>query len=139
MKADSWFSQEHVTLVPLRPRDFDWSLQLSNSVFPELLEIGRWDWSLSNGLDFRHSHLVGVVVRLEIDYLNPVFWDPLIKLRVRTAGEKLERYSFYLRQKVEDLSGVLLADAKLRLALFDKQRRVPVAIKLEEMRQLLTT
>jgi acyl-CoA thioesterase FadM len=139
MTFEAWFSQEHITPVSLRPNDFDWSLQLNNSVYLELLEIGRWDWSLSNGLDFRHRSLVGVVVRLEIDYLKPVFWDPLTKLQVRTAGEKLERYSFYLRQKVEDTSGALMADAKLRLALFDKERRAPVAINLEEIRQFLKT
>jgi YbgC/YbaW family acyl-CoA thioester hydrolase len=136
MTVDDVFGREHVTPVSVRPNDFDWSLLLNNSVYLTLLEVGRWDWSISQGLDFRHGRLVGVVVRLEIDYIKPLFWDPLARLQVRTRGEKIERYSFYLQQRVEDSSGELIADARLRLALFDKEQGKPVAIKLEEIRRL---
>lgn len=136
MKTDAWSLCEDITFVSLRPNDFDWSLQLNNSVFLELLEIGRWNWSLANGIDLRNHHLVGVVIRLEIDYIKPVFWDPTASLKIHTKAEKIEHYSFYLQQSIKNQDEVLVANAKLRLGLFDKKRRLPVAINLQELQNL---
>ena len=130
-----FYLSEKTTIVSLRPNDFDWSQQLNNSVFFELLEIGRWDWSLANGLDLRYSGLVGVVARLELNYLKPVFWNPIATLQVRTKMEKFEQYSIYIRQNLEETNGVLIAQANLRLALFDSEKRIPVAIHLENLIQ----
>ncbi|MBG1266120.1 acyl-CoA thioesterase [Nostoc sp. WHI] len=138
VKADTLSLCEDTTLVSLRPNDFDWSLQLNNSVFLELLEIGRWSWSLANGIDLRNHHLVGVVIRLEIDYLKPVFWDPTASLKIHTKADKIEYYSFYLQQSITNQDEVLVANAKLRLGLFDKNRRVPVVINIEEIQKLDT-
>jgi acyl-CoA thioesterase FadM len=131
----NFYLSEKTTIVSLRPNDFDWSQQLNNSVFVELLEIGRWDWSLANGLDLRYSGLVGVVARLELNYLKPVFWNPIATLQVRTKMEKFEQYSIYIRQNLEETNGVLIAQANLRLALFDSEKRIPVAIHLENLIQ----
>ncbi|NER23616.1 MAG: acyl-CoA thioesterase [Symploca sp. SIO1B1] len=138
VKNENFLVCVHTDSIPLRPNDFDWSLQLNNSVFLELLETGRWNWCLANNMDLRYHHLVGVVVRIEIDYIKPVYWDPLASLQVSTELEKIEKYSLYLQQTIEDICGVVIAKAKLRLALFDKERRTPVAINLEELQQLGT-
>jgi len=138
MKTENCLMNEHIDSVCLRPNDFDWSSQLNNSVFLELLEIGRWNWCLANNLDMRYHNLIGVVVRIEIDYIKPVFWDPLASLQVRTKVDKIEKYSFYLQQTIEEQCGVVIAKAKLRLGLFDKELRTPVAINLEELQQLKT-
>jgi acyl-CoA thioester hydrolase len=125
--------RDHTSLVRPRPNDFDWALQLNNSVFVELFETGRWDWAMANGLELRRGSLVGAVARLEIDYQKPVFWDPMISLQVTTSLDKLERFSLYLQQRVL-LDGELMAAGRLRLVLFDKHRRVMVPIHLEQLR-----
>ena len=125
--------QDHRSTLRPRPNDFDWALQLNNSVFVELFEAGRWDWAMANGLDLRHGALVGAVARLEIDYRKPVFWDPTVELQVTTSLEKLERWSLSLRQRVEH-AGVEVAVGLLRLVLFDKDRRAMVPINLPSLR-----
>lgn len=124
---------DHVSALRPRPNDYDWALQLNNSVFVELFEAGRWDWSMANGIDMRHGRLVGAVARLEIDYKKPVFWDPSIVLHVTTSLVRLERFSLFLRQRVS-LAGDEVADGLLRLVVFDKQRRVMVPINIDQLR-----
>ncbi len=124
---------DHVSVVRPRPNDYDWALQLNNSVFVELFEAGRWDWSLANGIDLRYGPLVGAVARLEIDYKKPVFWDPSIVLHVTTSLVRLERFSLYLRQRVA-LAGDEVADGLLRLVVFDKEKRAMVPVELGRLR-----
>ncbi|MCU0686124.1 MAG: acyl-CoA thioesterase [Polyangiaceae bacterium] len=124
---------DHVSVVRPRPNDYDWALQLNNSVFVELFEAGRWDWSLANGIDLRSGPLVGAVARLEVDYKKPVFWDPSIALHVTTSLVRLERFSLYLRQRVA-LAGDEVADGLLRLVVFDKDKRAMVPVELGRLR-----
>lgn len=125
--------RDHTSHVRPRPNDYDWALQLNNSVYVELFETGRWDWSMANGLDLRHGHLVGAVARLEIDYKRPVFWDPATVLQVTTSLDRLERFSMFLRQRVTHAEHTV-AEGLVRIVLFDKQRRVMVPINLEPLR-----
>lgn len=124
---------DHVSALRPRPNDYDWALQLNNSVFVELFEAGRWDWTMANGIDLRHGRLVGAVARLEIDYKKPVFWDPSTVLHVTTSLVRLERFSLFLRQRVAR-AGDEVADGLLRLVVFDKQRRVMVPIDIDQLR-----
>ena len=130
--------RENVHTVALRPNDFDWSLQLNNSVYLELFEIGRWQWCLANGIDLKHHNLIGVVVRLEIDYIKPVLWNPVAELNIRTKLLKLELYSIYFQQQLEDLQGKIMTKALLRLALYDRQQNIPVRIDLKKIKRSLT-
>lgn len=125
---------ENICTAPLRPNDFDWSRQLNNSVYLQMLEIGRWSWALGNGIDLRDSKLIGVVSRIEIDYLLPVFWNPIATLRVRTQVKNLERYSIFLNQSIEDENDNLIAEAIVRLAIYDTVDRRVIPIDQEELR-----
>jgi acyl-CoA thioesterase FadM len=126
--------RDHVSRVPLRGYDFDWSQQLNSAVYVALLEVARWDWGVANGIDIRQHHVAAVVVRLELDYVRPVTFDPLGAVLVRTALEKAERYSFYLHQTIESLDGKIHADARLRMALFDTRQRQAVPVTAETLR-----
>lgn len=125
--------KDHVSVLRPRPNDYDWALQLNNSVYVELFETGRWDWSLANGIDMRQSRLVAAVARLEIDYKKPVFWDPAVELSVTTSLARLERFSFFLKQRVS-LAGDDVAEGLLRLVVFDKEKRAMVPINLDALR-----
>ncbi len=127
--------KEVTCLVPLRPNDFDWSRQLNNAVYPQLLESGRWVWALENCIDLRMESLVGVVSRLELDYLKPVFWDPVATVTVRTGVRNIERFSIYLNQMVEDSGSRTCARARVQLAMYDSAKKVPVAIDLAKLRR----
>lgn len=111
---------EHRCEVALRPNDFDWAGHLNNSVYPQLLETGRWEWGLANGVDVRNSHLVAVVVQLHLDYLLPVLWDPVGRVSVRTAPVEQSPYSFTLAQDVERPDGTTVARARVKLSLVDR-------------------
>lgn len=124
---------ENIHTVPLRPNDFDWSRQLNNSVYLQLLETGRWSWALDNGIDLRESNIVGVVVRIEIDYLRPIFWNPISVLKVRTRVKNIERFSIYLHQSIEDENTNLIADAIVRLAMYDMNNRRVIPIDKDEL------
>jgi acyl-CoA thioesterase FadM len=127
--------RDHVSVVRPRPNDYDWAGQLNNSAFVELFEAGRWDWSLANGIDLRQGPLVGAVARLEVDYRRPVFWDPSTELRVATGLERLERYSFFLRQRVLLPGGEAAADGHLRLVVFDREKRAMAPVDLGRLRR----
>ena len=124
---ESQFSDD-VIKVSLKSNDFDWSHYLNNSVYPELFETGRWSWGKTNNLDLTHSRYVAVVVRMEIDYLVPVEWNPLEEVNVLTDLDKINEYSFYLNQSVLGLNGTLHAKGYLRLALYDLDQKRPVSI-----------
>lgn len=121
--------------VPVRPNDFDWSRQLNNAVYPQLLEIGRWTWTLENDIDLRQSSLVGVVSRIELDYLKPVMWDPMAALTVRTSVRDIERFSIYLNQTIEDMDRKVCAKALVRLAMYDTDKKTLVAIDFARLRR----
>ncbi|MBU2839381.1 acyl-CoA thioesterase [Acidithiobacillus thiooxidans] len=134
MDKSHWL-REVTCLVPLRPNDFDWSHQLNNAVYPQLLESGRWAWALENCIDLRMDGLLGVVSRLELDYLKPVFWDPISTVKVHTGVRNVQRFSIYLNQMVEDPESQTCARACVQLALYDSVKKVPVAIDLEKFRR----
>jgi acyl-CoA thioesterase FadM len=79
--------------------------------------------------------LVGVVSRLELDYLKPVFWDPVATVTVRTGVRNIERFSIYLNQMVEDSGSRTCARARVQLAMYDSAKKVPVAIDLAKLRR----
>ncbi|MBC3843192.1 4'-phosphopantetheinyl transferase superfamily protein [Streptacidiphilus sp. 4-A2] len=110
---------EHRCEVALRPNDFDWAGHLNNSVYPQLLETGRWEWGLANGVDVRNSHLIAVVVQLQLDYLIPVLWDPVGRVAVRTRVADQSPYSFTLAQDVERTDGTT-ARGRVKLSLIDR-------------------
>ncbi|MET9530892.1 acyl-CoA thioesterase [Streptomyces sp. NPDC006649] len=109
--------------VPLRPNDFDWAGHLNNSVYPQLLETGRWEWGLAHGADLRHSPLVAVVLRLQLDYLRTVEWDPVGRLVVRTSLADRSPYSFTLAQDVVEPGGTPVARGLVRLGLVDRHTK----------------
>lgn len=125
--------KEFLCECALRPNDFDWSNHLNNSVYAELFEIGRWQWSLHNGIDYRQSSVVAVVVRLEIDYIKQIEWDPILKVNVRTSIERIENYSFFLNQNIESKEGSVMAKGKLRLALFDRDSKKPIKVDIRSI------
>ena len=123
--------QDCITKTLLRPNDFDLSWQLNNSVFVELFEFGRWEWAKLNGINLTESELLGVVVRLELDYIKPIFWGFSKQLSVRTSVHKIENYSFHLQQEILDDLDCVYALGSLRLALFDKNERKAVPLTKE--------
>ena len=86
-------------------------------------------------IDLKDRRLVAVVVRLEIDYIRPVFWNPVAELNVRTKLLKIESYSVYLEQLIEDAFDGIMAKAVVRLSLFDRHQEIPVVIDLEELKR----
>ncbi|MFD8206933.1 acyl-CoA thioesterase [Streptomyces sp. NPDC059695] len=124
---------EHTVEVGLRPNDFDWAGHLNNSVFPQLLETGRWEWGLANKVDLRDSTLVAVVLQLRLDYLKAVDWDPVGRLFVRTSLAGQTPYSFTLAQDVLLADGTVAARGQVRLGLVD---RVTKAIHRVDLRAL---
>ncbi|HMG65670.1 MAG TPA: acyl-CoA thioesterase [Streptosporangiaceae bacterium] len=127
--------KDQVCEVDLRPNDFDWAGMLNNAVYPQLLEIGRWQWALANGVDLRDSRLVAVVVRLRLDYLRPVEWNPVARLAVRTAAGDRSPYSFTVDQSVEDAGGEVMARGEVKLALVD---RLTKQVRRADLDSLLT-
>lgn len=125
---------EHRAEVALRPNDFDWAGHLNNSVFPQLLETGRWQWGLANKVDLRDSTLVAVVLQLQLDYLKAVDWDPVGRLFVRTSLAAQTAYSFTLAQDVELADGTVAARGRVRLGLVDRETK---AIHRADLRALL--
>jgi len=112
---------EHRCEVALRPNDFDWAGHLNNSVYPQLLETGRWEWGLANGVDVRNSQLIAVVVQLHLDYLIPVLWDPVGRVAVRSSVAEQSPYSFTLAQDVERTDGTVVARGLVKLSLVDRE------------------
>lgn len=112
---------EHRCEVALRPNDFDWAGHLNNSVYPQLLETGRWEWGLANGVDVRNSQLIAVVVQLHLDYLIPVLWDPVGRVAVRSRVAEQSPYSFTLAQDVERTDGTVVARGLVKLSLVDRE------------------
>lgn len=123
MTAEAAADLAHTCEVALRPNDFDWAGHLNNSVYPQLLETGRWEWGLAHGVDLRHSPLVAVVLRLQLDYLRTVDWDPVGRLAVRTALARRSAYSFTLAQDVTEPDGTTVARGLVRLALIDRDTK----------------
>ncbi|MEU4986134.1 acyl-CoA thioesterase [Streptomyces sp. NPDC021969] len=123
MTAKAAADLAHTCEVALRPNDFDWAGHLNNSVYPQLLETGRWEWGLAHGVDLRHSPLVAVVLRLQLDYLRTVDWDPVGHLAVRTALAQRSVYSFTLAQDVTEPDGTAVARGLVRLALIDRDTK----------------
>lgn len=109
---------DHRSRIHLRPNDFDWSRFLNNAVYPELFEFARWDWAQSNGIELQQSNIAAVVVRMEIDYKKPIFWDPLAQVFVDTSVKAIERFSFTLSQVVKSNDEVHTVGA-LKLSLYD--------------------
>lgn len=116
---------DHVSTVGLRANDFDFIGHLNNSVHPQLMEVGRWEWSLANGLDLRTAPIIAVVVSLQIDYLRPIPWDPLGRVLVRTGFAEAKRASFTVRQTIETADGAVAAVGTVRLAPLDRVTQRP--------------
>ncbi|MFC9428936.1 MULTISPECIES: 4'-phosphopantetheinyl transferase superfamily protein [unclassified Streptomyces] len=118
--ADEWDVTEHRAEIELRPNDFDWAGHLNNSVHPQLLETGRWQWALANDVDLRDSELVAVVLQLSLDYVKSVEWNPVGKVAVRTSLAERSAYSFTLAQDIEELDGTVVARGRVRLGLVER-------------------
>ncbi|MFD4372335.1 acyl-CoA thioesterase [Streptomyces sp. NPDC058486] len=127
---------EHRAEVGLRPNDFDWAGHLNNSVYPQLMETGRWEWGLANKVDLRDSTLVAVVLQLQLDYLKAVDWDPVGRLFVRTSLAGQTAYSFTLAQDIELADGTVAARGRVRLGLVDRETK---AIHRADLGALLDT
>ena len=111
---------EHRCEVALRANDFDWAGHLNNSVYPQLLETGRWEWGRANGVDVQKSQLIAVVVQLHLDYLIPVLWDPVGTVSVHTRVASQSPYSFTLAQDVARADGTTVAKGLVKLSLVDR-------------------
>ncbi|MFT2019764.1 thioesterase family protein [Streptomyces sp. 796.1] len=133
MNAGVPLEQPHTCEVTLRANDFDWAGHLNNSVYVQLLESGRWEWGLACGVDLRDSTLVAVVLQLHLDYLRPVEWNPVGRLRVRTSLAERSAYSFTLAQDVERLDGTVVASGRVRLGLVDRDTQRIHRADLEAM------
>lgn len=133
MNAGAPLEQPHTCEVTLRANDFDWAGHLNNSVYVQLLESGRWEWGLACGVDLRESTLVAVVLQLHLDYLRPVEWNPVGRLRVRTSLAERSAYSFTLAQDVERLDGTVVASGRVRLGLVDRDTQRIHRANLEAM------
>lgn len=105
--------------ISLRPNDFDWSKFLNNSVYPQLFEFARWDWARINKVNLEQSNIAAVVVRMEIDFISPVIWNPIAEVLVDTELDSLNAYSFSIIQTVRSVEGDMKAKARIKLALFD--------------------
>ena len=134
MMNNSLRSSENVCTVALRPNDFDTYLILNNSVYLELFEMGRWRWGLMNGMDFKKLDLAVMVIRIEIDYIKPIFWNPVATVNVRTKLVKQELYSFYLQQQIE-LAEDLTTKGLVRISLYDRAKNRPVLIDVAKLQQ----
>ncbi|MET9443626.1 acyl-CoA thioesterase [Streptomyces sp. NPDC006610] len=124
---------EHTCEVALRPNDFDWAGHLNNSVYPQLLETGRWEWGLAHGVDAREDTVVAVVLQLQLDYLHAVDWDPVGRLVVRTSLADRTAYSFTLAQDVELPDGTKAARGRVRLGLVDRLTKRVHRVDLDSM------
>lgn len=120
-------SNSYITLQ-LRANDFDWSKYMNNSNYFQLFEQGRWDWQNINNLNLVESELVGVVARMKIDYIKPIYWDPLKEVAVETSVEKQTQFSITLKQVLKDLSNVYCI-AEIQLTLFNMQTKRPEKVK----------
>jgi len=125
---------EHTCQVALRSNDFDWAGHINNSVYPELLETGRWEWGRANGAHLRAGPLVAVVLQLSLDYIKAVDWDPLGRVAVRTSLAGLSPYSFTLDQDIEFPDGTLAARARVKLGLIHRETK---AVHRVDLRALL--
>jgi len=114
--------------VQLRPNDFDWSLQLNNSVYLQILEIGRWKWAEQNKLNFVDCDIAAVVSSINIEYLKPVDWNPVATIIIKTELTKIENYSIFMLQNIEDNASVITT-AKVRLAMYDLVKKSVVPVK----------
>jgi acyl-CoA thioester hydrolase len=124
---------EHTCEVGLRANDFDWAGHLNNSVYPQLLETGRWEWGLAHGADAREGTQVAVVLQLRLDYLRAVDWDPVGRLVVRTSLADRTAYSFTLAQDVELPDGTKVARGRVRLGLIDRDTKRVHRVDLSSM------
>ncbi|WP_327233362.1 acyl-CoA thioesterase [Streptomyces sp. NBC_01317] len=124
---------EHTCEVGLRANDFDWAGHLNNSVYPQLLETGRWEWGLAHGADARGGTQVAVVLQLHLDYLQAVDWDPVGRLVVRTSLVDRTAYSFTLAQDVELPDGTKVARGRVRLGLMDRDTKRVHRVDLSAM------
>jgi acyl-CoA thioesterase FadM len=123
----------HVCSVDLRPNDFDCAGHLNNSVHPQLMELGSWQWGIANGVDLRDGSLVAVVVSLHLDYLKPIEWNPVGRVMVRTDLVEVTAYSFTLTQDIECEDGMVFSRGRVRLALMDRASR-PHQVDLDSLR-----
>jgi acyl-CoA thioesterase FadM len=114
--------------VQLRPNDFDWSMQLNNSIYVQILEVGRWKWAEKNQLNFIDSKIIAVVSSLNIEYLKPIEWNPVKCIQIKTNLVKMEFYSVSLSQIIED-DGVIVTKAKVRLAMYDSNTKSVLPVK----------
>jgi acyl-CoA thioesterase FadM len=125
---------DHVSTVALRANDFDFLGHLNNSVHAQLMETGRWEWALSNGVDLRTAPIAAVVVSLHIDYLKSIPWDPMGRVLVRTGLAESKKVTFTVRQTIEMLDGVLAARGTVRLAPVDRATGRPCRAGLGSLR-----
>ena len=125
---------DDICVVQLRANDFDWSRHLNNAVYFQLLEQARWSWTNHNNIDLRHSELVGVVSNLEINYLKPIEWDPLQRVKISTKALNISAYSITLSQIIYRNDDKIAADAKLRLALLNIKTNKLNKLDIERIR-----
>lgn len=116
--------QSSIIVVQLRACDFDWSKYVNNSKYLQLLEQGRWSWAASNKIDIVHSHLIGVVSQMHIQYKVPILWEPLKDIYISTEAKKIKHYSLLLAQKIYDEDKVY-AEADITLSLFNTIEKQP--------------
>lgn len=135
-ETELWNLTEHRCEVDLRPNDFDWAGHLNNSVYPQLLETGRWQWGLANGVDLRDSPLVAVVLQLCLDYLKTVDWDPVGRLAIRTSLAEQSAYSFTLAQDIEQPDGTTMARGRVRLGVVDRTTKRIHRADLDALRNI---
>lgn len=111
--------------IQLRANDFDWSKYINNSNYLQFFEQGRWDWESSNNLDLVDSKLVGVVSKMSIAYINPIYWSPLKEVIVKTELKKYTQFSITLQQTIRD-NETIFCTADVQLVLFDTENKKPM-------------
>ena len=114
----------------MRANDFDWSRYVNNSNYLQFFEQGRWDWESTNSLDLVDSRLVGVVSKISIVYINPIYWNPLKEVIVKTVLKKYTKFSITLEQTIKD-KDTIFCKADVQLVLFDTDTKR--AVKLNKL------
>lgn len=109
----------------MRANDFDWSKYINNSNYLQFFEQGRWDWESSNNLDLVDSKLVGVVSKMSVVYINPIYWSPLREVIVKTELKKYTQFSITLQQTIRD-NETIFCTADVQLVLFDTENKKPI-------------
>lgn len=108
--------------VQLRASDFDWSQYVNNSKYLQLLEQGRWHWAENNNLNLIDSKIIGVVSKMNINYLVPIAWNPVKTIFIETKIKVCKKFSIILNQKIIDETKVY-ADAEVTLTVFNLENK----------------